>query len=133
MTAPISAPMRHPYPPIRPKEVKDLGQYVELTYDTEAGNGKKWGVGLASGFITGLGQAINGEWGKGFAFFLSAAAIGGLSQVIAIQNKNRTISIIGSIASFGIGIWSIIDAVKNAKSEIKQIVPKNAAQLNYYS
>lgn len=65
----------------------------------EASTGKKWGVGLASFFVPGLGQAVNGEWGKAAGFFLGTAV---------------TFSLLGPIALIP-AIWSIVDAVKNAK------------------
>ena len=39
----------------KPDAIKEHPNYYELTYETEASTGKKWGVGLASGFLPGLG------------------------------------------------------------------------------
>lgn len=74
----------------------------------EAGSGKKWGVGIASAVIPGLGQAINGEWGKAAGFFFGGIA----ASVVAAT----TAPLIG-LAGLGLGIWSIVDAVKSAKAE----------------
>ena len=97
-----------PYQKPVPEKVVELpDRYVE-TYKTEASKGKKWGVGIASAFISGLGQAINGEWGKALAFF------GG--SILA--------STVFPIAVLPIGIWSIVDAVKHASSTQEVIIPK---------
>lgn len=73
----------------------------------EASTGKKWGVGIASGLIPGLGQAINGEWGKAAGFFLGNVALNGMAFAV---------SPLLAIPALGINIWAIVDAVKNAKS-----------------
>ena len=98
------------YPKPVPSKVVELpDRYVE-TYRSEASSGKKWGVGIASACISGLGQAINGEWGKALAFFGGSLLAG----------------FVFPIASIPIGIWSIVDAVKNASSEQQVVVPKTA-------
>lgn len=102
------------YPEI--KNVQEFPDHYVYTIKGEASTGKKWGVGLASAFLTGSGQAINGQWGKAAGFFGGAIGAGMLMK----QNK-----ILGSIVATGVGIWSIVDAVKNASSDVKQIVPKN--------
>ena len=74
----------------------------------EASTGKKWGVGIASGFIPGLGQAINGKWGKAVGFFLGN---------IALNTLAFTVSPFIAIPALGISAWSIVDAVNNAKAD----------------
>ena len=74
--------------------------------EPKASTAKKWGVGIASFLLPGLGQAINGEWGKAvgtFAGCAGCAIIGGLFPPAAL-------------VGLGVGIWSIVDAVKNAKA-----------------
>ena len=44
--------------------------------------------------------------------------------------RGKMPSPIAGITAFGLGVWSIVDAVKNAKDEVKQIVPKNDERLN---
>ena len=73
----------------------------------EASTAKKWGVGIASCVIPGLGQLINGDVAKGAGFFCGATALGALTYVGCPYLV---------IPSLGLGIWSIVDAVKNAKS-----------------
>ena len=74
----------------------------------EASTAKKVGVGIASACIPGLGQAINGEWGKALGFF--AGSLGSAFTLGAICPP------LGLAAGLGIGIYSIVDAVKNAKA-----------------
>ena len=97
--------------------------FEERKYETEASTGKKWGVGIASAFITGLGQAINGQWGKAAGFFFGTIAAG------AVAGK-----LLGRLGAGLVGAaacaWSIVDAVKNAKSTSTEIVSnKDAAQV----
>ena len=80
----------------------------EVTAKKEASSGKKWGVGIASAFISGLGQAINGDWGKGIGFFA-----GNLGLSIAAYS----VSPLFAIPALALNIWSIVDAVKNAKAD----------------
>lgn len=51
--------------------------------------------------------------------FLGAVAAG----VVCLRNP-----IIGTLAASGIGIWSIVDAIKNATSESKVVAPKKQNQ-----
>ena len=48
----------------RIKSVEQYPDYKVVTMQTEASTGKKWGVGIASACVTGLGQGINGQWEK---------------------------------------------------------------------
>ncbi|MCM1004483.1 MAG: hypothetical protein NC408_09100 [Candidatus Gastranaerophilales bacterium] len=95
--------------------VQEFPDHYVYTIKDEASSGKKWGVGLGSFFLTGLGQAINGQWGKAAAFFGGAVAAGFVS---------KSNPVLGGLAALGITIWSTVDAVKNAFSKTKQIVPK---------
>ena len=120
--------------------------YETRVYETEASTGKKWGVGIASYFVPGLGQAINGQWGKAAGFF-GTSVLGGvlasaglaksaiskaemlknLTKVPAKPNVSKGglgIMAIGLACSLGASIWSIVDAVKNARTEITQMIPK---------
>lgn len=115
--------------------VVDKGSYYEKTYISEATAGKKWGVGLASAFVPGLGQAINGQWGKGIGFLLGTGALyvaGVLSGAIGASSDKAAKGLGAMVAlllgSAGLAVTSIVDAVKNAKSEVKQIVPKEESR-----
>ena len=56
--------------------------------------------------MPGLGQAVNGQWGKGLAFFFGTGVAGAAAMFAGP---------VGLAAYAGVGIWSIVDAVKNAK------------------
>ena len=72
----------------------------------EASSGKKWGVGIASFLIPGLGQAINGEWGKALGFLAGRI---GISLALGFACPPLAIA-----TSLGLTIWSTVDAVQNA-------------------
>ena len=102
-------------------------QFVK-SYEVEASSGKKWGVGIASAFLPGLGQAINGDWGKGVGFFLGTGVLGFLSKLAAASGKIG-LGLAGGLATLGLGIVSIVDAVKSAKSTV-QVVDKEGLKAN---
>jgi len=103
-----------------------------ITYKTEATTGKKWGVGIASFLMPGVGQAINNQWGKGVGFFALGAFLppligtltgyGSMMSVIRNNGKAPKIAVFGAlaaiVAALGSRIWATVDAVKNAKSKI---------------
>lgn len=94
--------------------------FEERKYETEASTGKKWGVGIASGCISGLGQAINGQWGKAVGFFLGACAAGAV--------VGKFFGLAGAfLVGLGIRAFSAIDAVKNAKSTTTEILQNKDA------
>ena len=96
-------------------DVKEFPDHYVYTIKDEASSGKKWGVGIGSFFCPGLGQAINGQWGKAAAFFGGGIGAAMLGKVNFLA---------GQLGMIGVCVWSIIDAVKNASSKTKQIVPK---------
>ena len=96
------------------KEIND--QFVKK-YEVEATTGKKWGVGIASTFLPGLGQAINGQWGKGIGYFLGVNALAFAAQFAGFKGK-LVGALVAGVGALGLGITSIVDAVKNAKSEV---------------
>ena len=115
-----------------PKDVKVFPDRTEIVYETEASSGKKWGVGIASAFLPGLGQAINGQWGKGFAF-LAGFGVPQFIGTIAGLKGNVGTALLATGVTLGSWVWSIVDAVKSARSEQKVIMPKQpevAQQVN---
>lgn len=106
-------------------EVKDIdrGDFIERRVKTEGTTGKKWGVGIASAFMSGLGQFINGDVGKGFGFLVAGAA-SYAAMIAGMMKGSKGLYLGGALATLGINIGSIVDAVKNAKSETVQIVNK---------
>lgn len=83
--------------------------------------------GIASAVIPGFGQALCDEWGRGTCFFLGSLALSCASLATAEWNTygsdysyyedvegNGTSTILG-LASLGLYIWNICDAVRVAK------------------
>ena len=114
----------------RIKSVEQYPDYKVVTMETEASTGKKWGVGIASATVCGLGQGINGQWGKGLGFFFGSIAAATASLLIGGM-KPLGMGL-AYLTSGAIGIWSIVDAVKNASTETTQIIPNqhNQARLD---
>lgn len=98
------------------KSVQRFPDYEVRTYETEGSTGKKWGVGIASALFPGLGQAINGQWGKAAGFFFGSIAASIAGEKIGGRGANI-------IATIAVTAWSIIDAVNNAKTTTTQVVP----------
>ena len=73
--------------------------------------------------MAGLGQFINGDIGKGIGFLVTEFALG-IASGIAFGAKKAGLGFGAVAASIIPGVWSIVDAVKNAKSESVQIVNK---------
>ena len=75
--------------------------------------GKRVAVGTASFFVPGLGQAINGQWGKAAAFFLASTLItlGTFAFAPAALPALQLAAVKAGIINLGSGI----DAAKNAK------------------
>lgn len=79
-------------------------------------------AGIGSLIIPGLGECIDGEWGRGGLILLGNIALNLLMQPIAmeIESGNRipenTALLLGLICvRLGLNVWSIFDAVKIAK------------------
>ncbi len=72
----------------------------------EASTGKKVGVGVASFFLDGLGQAVNGQWGKAAGFFFGSSLVATTAFLVGGP-------VAASLAMLGMKIWGICDAVKN--------------------
>lgn len=100
---------------------KEYPDYTEKRYNTDASKGKKWGVGVASFILPGFGQFINGEVGKGVGFL---GAVITCSMPIMFSYK-KGVFITSGLLSLATRIFSVIDAVKNAKSEAIEFIPKN--------
>ena len=112
------------------KSVEQYPDYKVVTMETEASTGKKWGVGIASACVAGLGQCINGQLGKAAGFFFGTIAASVLGFVLG-GDKAKGLAL-SYIMAGAVGIWSIVDAVKNASTETTQIIPnkKNSANIN---
>lgn len=132
-----------------PIDIKEHPDCYEYVYERPASTGKKVGVGVASFALPGLGQAINGQWGKGLGFFAATfVAIPIIMVAIMAKNMPKNLSL-GSVIEFfntpemkkfqilTIGTnWimrglATFDAVKNAKKKETVIVPKQQQMFNY--
>ena len=113
---------------LRYKELKHIynpKMYIRQ-FDDKYGPG--W-LGVASYFIPGLGQAIEGEWWRAAGFFFGNVMLAGLtsagidahytsvpgSSITDADFDISTASVICALANVGLHIWSIVDAVRIAK------------------
>lgn len=102
--------------------------------------------GLCSFFIPGLGQAVNGNVGRGLAFFGGYAAclvvVAGGSNIVnsayysssgKVEEEDSFITgsivmLAGVVAMVGVDIWAIIDGVQHAK--IKNMYLRDVTRLS---
>lgn len=122
-------------------DIKEHSDCFEYVYENPASTGKKVGVGVASAVFPGVGQMINGQWGKGFAFLGSALVAPILIALCASKSlmkytdiesllkspelrKSQTAT---TIAVLALKAFSCFDAVKNAKKKETVIMPKQPA------
>lgn len=97
-----------------------LSNSNQTTYKYTLGNpinpvgGRKsaWGSGIASLFIPGLGQFINGDVGGGFLFLGSNIAC----NLLRLNAEDETLAIIGLMGGLTVNICSIINAAYGAKN-----------------
>ncbi len=70
-----------------------------------------WGSGIASFFIPGLGQFINGDVGAGFLF------LGGniICNTVMLSTRNEGVFVAALLGGITINIWSIVNAAQVAK------------------
>lgn len=103
------------------KEYKDY--YDPKFYVPQPGDPySRVGAGIASLFIPGLGQCIDGEWGRGGLIFLGNMVLWNLmfSTSVTIQSgtsvpENGALLMALICAQLGLNFWSVFDAVKIAK------------------
>jgi hypothetical protein len=78
-------------------------------------------AGVLSVLIPGAGQAYNGYWGRGLAFFLGESALLGavgnaaMSDECYYRDNCETAGLI-FLAFLGVYVWNVLDAVSLAKS-----------------
>lgn len=106
---------------MRYKEYKDY--YDPKFYVPQPGDPySRIGAGIGSFFIPGLGECIDGEWGRGGLIFLGNIVLWDLmfSTSMTILDGNAIpedgILLFGLLcAQLGLRFWSVFDAVKIAK------------------
>lgn len=82
-------------------------------------------AGIASAFIPGLGQGLDGEWGRAAMFFAGYIACSLISEAgtkytydsagILVDAEYSSTAILAAFAGLAVEIWSICDAVRVAK------------------
>jgi len=98
-------------------------------------------AGVASFFVPGLGQMLSGEGGRGAGFFVGYAAcyvvsyVGATNAINSIStggdgSTGSALMLVGLGGAVGVGIWSIVDAVKVAKVNNLAFRDQNKTSLN---
>ena len=118
---------REPVANLRPnmkyKELKDLYDYKEFEPTFADRYSPGW-TGFASAVIPGLGECINGEWGRGLGKFFGNVALMTLGNVFVQKSyvdsyptwkSDIAVAVIFYAHALGLDIWSIVDAVRIAK------------------
>lgn len=109
-------PVENISPGMKYKELKYFYNYKEYVPSLIDRYSPGW-TGVASFFITGLGECINGEWGRGLGKFGGSLLLSIVASSATYANDDATVSI--AVACYAgmlaIDIWSIIDAVRIAK------------------
>jgi hypothetical protein len=77
-------------------------------------------AGVLSALIPGAGQAYNGSWGRGAAFFFGTGAMYGATGAALFAddcwyNDECTTAAVLALGFVGIYVWNIVDAVKLSK------------------
>ncbi len=82
-------------------------------------------AGIASALIPGLGQGLDGEWGRAAGFFAGYIACSLISEAgtkytydsagILVDAEYSSTAILAAFAGLAVEIWSICDAVRVAK------------------
>ena len=113
-------------PGLKYRDIKDL--YDPYFYSHQPGDPySRFLAGTGSFFFTGLGQGIDGEWGRAFNFFAAYWGLRALAWATAdyvyydfSNGFHSDVSYNGISAVFRLGvtamkIWSIVDAIRVAK------------------
>lgn len=118
---------REPLEGLRPnmkyKELKTMYNFKEFTPTLADRYSPAW-TGVASFFIPGLGECINGEWGRGLGKFFGNVALMTTANVCVQRSYvdyapawqiEIGVAVVCYAAALGLDIWSIVDAVRIAK------------------
>ena len=102
------------------RQYKNLYNTRDYVPDASDPYSRGW-AGFASLLIPGLGQGVDGEWGRGLLFMLgNVGAYVLMSSGVQYNSDNEIVAVdgtywLGWIAGITINIWSICDAVHVAK------------------
>ena len=116
-------PVENLRPNMKYKELKGLYNYKEYEATFADRYSPGW-TGVASAFIPGLGECINGEWGRGLGKFFGNVALMTTANVFVQKSyvdpyptwkTDIVVGVVCYAAALGLDIWSIVDAVRIAK------------------
>ena len=114
-------PVDNVSPGMKYKELKNLYNYKEYIPGLADRYSPAW-MGVASFFIPGLGECINGEWGRGLGKFGGELLLGIVAASATYANQYgdspdaaASLALACYAGIIAIDIWSIIDAVRIAK------------------
>lgn len=116
-------PVENLRPNMKYKELKGLYNYKEYESTFADRYSPGW-TGVASAFIPGLGECINGEWGRGLGKFFGNVALTTAANVFVQKSyvdsyptwqTDIVVGVVFYAAALGLDIWSIVDAVRIAK------------------
>jgi hypothetical protein len=108
---------------MRYKELKRLYNHKEYEAALADRYSPGW-TGVASAVIPGLGECINGEWGRGLGKFFGNLALVTTANVFVQKSyvdayptwqADIVVGAVCYVAALGLDIWSIVDAVRIAK------------------
>lgn len=118
------APMKGITPNMKYKDLKKLYNYRDYSAKL-GGRHKPVMSGVASWYIPGLGECINGEWGRGVTKLLLSAGC-----ITTTMTADVEIGLPALVGQIGITIWSIIDATRIAK--VKNMYERDLLKLHSY-
>jgi len=118
-------------------------QYDHKTYVYQVGDPYNPTIaGVASFFVPGLGQMISGEGGRGVGFLAGYVGcftlyyVGALRTIDDINSggdgsSGAGLMLVGLGSAVGVGIWSIVDAVRVAKVNNLAFRAQNKSSMNF--
>lgn len=116
-------PVENLRPNMKYKELKTIYNYKDFTPTLADRYSPGW-TGVASAFIPGLGECINGEWGRGLGKFFGNVALMTTANIYVQKSyvdlyptwkTDIAVAVVCYAAALGLDIWSIVDAVRIAK------------------
>lgn len=110
-------PVQNLRPNMKYRELLTLYDHRDYTRSFTDRYSPAW-TGVASAFIPGLGQCINGEWGRGLATFFGNVALMSFAQSNCYEDASEVtqgFAVACYAAAVGLNIWSVVDAVRIAR------------------
>lgn len=110
-------PVQNLRPNMKYRELHTLYDHRDYTRSFTDRYSPAW-TGVASALIPGLGQCINGEWGRGLATFFGNVALMSFAQSNCYEDASEVtqgFAVACYAAAVGLNIWSVVDAVRIAR------------------